>query len=247
MLVSNIQRFCLHDGPGIRTTVFFMGCPLRCFWCCNPENMESRMCKYSKNGIDGFYGHEYSTEQLLEVLLRDRDFYSKDGGVTFSGGEFLLYLSDNINLLKKLKELDISICIETSLAVSREKIKPIIDYIDYFYIDLKVFTEKSSTIGFEPLLFFNNLKLLKKINQKIVFRIPLVKGFNDDNDNLCIIKNIIKDFEPSSVEIFQIHNLAKEKYLSLHMTPFTPIPFYENEINTIISFLSCEKIKYIQI
>lgn len=44
-LIANIQRFCLHDGPGIRTTVFFKGCSLHCPWCANPENIS---CKEEK-------------------------------------------------------------------------------------------------------------------------------------------------------------------------------------------------------
>jgi len=39
-LIFNIQKFSLHDGPGIRTTVFMKGCPLRCEWCCNPESVK---------------------------------------------------------------------------------------------------------------------------------------------------------------------------------------------------------------
>ena len=39
--ITEIQRFCMHDGPGIRTAVFFKGCPLRCAWCHNPETQKS--------------------------------------------------------------------------------------------------------------------------------------------------------------------------------------------------------------
>ena len=41
-LITNIQRYSIHDGDGIRTTVFFKGCPLRCAWCHNPETQEKK-------------------------------------------------------------------------------------------------------------------------------------------------------------------------------------------------------------
>lgn len=56
LLISNIQRFCLHDGPGIRTTVFLKGCSLHCPWCSNPENISFTIQKYSKGGVEGNYG-----------------------------------------------------------------------------------------------------------------------------------------------------------------------------------------------
>ena len=83
--ISNIQKFCIHDGPGIRTTVFFQGCPMKCWWCHNPESIfynDENAKKYSS---------EYTVNKLFAEIKKDTVFYDEsDGGVTFSGGEPLL-------------------------------------------------------------------------------------------------------------------------------------------------------------
>jgi len=219
MLISNIQRFCLQDGPGIRTTVFFMGCPLRCFWCSNPENLENRKREYTKNELHYVYGKEYTADNLLKEILKDKVFYEQNGGVTFSGGECLLFLKDNIDLLKKIKKNKISICVETALNVPEENITLIKKYIDYYIIDLKVFSRNAETINYDIPLIKKNLDCLKSENQKVVFRIPFVKNFNDDNANIKELERIIKDFKPKKVEIFTVYNLGWEKYRSLGLTP----------------------------
>ena len=75
ILITNIQRFSLHDGPGIRTTVFCKGCSLRCPWCANPENLEPRSEDYVKDGVPGTYGRYISCEELLQEVMKDEMFY----------------------------------------------------------------------------------------------------------------------------------------------------------------------------
>jgi len=86
--VLKIQRTCVHDGPGIRTTIFFQGCSLRCLWCQNPEALS-----FQPNlAPDG----DYSIPGIIELISRDKDYYCKtNGGVTLSGGEPLLQDPDS--------------------------------------------------------------------------------------------------------------------------------------------------------
>ena len=104
-LVYNIQKFCLHDGPGIRTAVFLKGCPLSCFWCSNPE-------------ARGGDSREYSVEEVLKICLEDRAFYGEStgekGGVTLSGGEALVQWEFSLELLRALKREGIHSAVETS-------------------------------------------------------------------------------------------------------------------------------------
>ena len=245
MLISNIQRFCLNDGTGIRTTVFFMGCPLRCFWCSNPENLECKKREYKKNGQIKTYGKFWEEDELFNEILKDKAFFETGGGVTFSGGECLLFLKDHLHLLERLKKEKISICVETCLNVPKENILKVLKYLDEIFVDLKIFTSKSKQINCDCNLVQQNLQLLK--NKNVIIRIPLVKGFNDDENNLSIIKKLIHDFKPKKVEIFQVFNLGKEKYVSLGLTPPTLKSFNEDELEKIKSFLDFKAIEVINI
>ena len=128
--VLKIQRTCVHDGPGIRTTIFFQGCGLRCLWCQNPEALSFK----PGPAPDG----NYSISDIMEIVLRDKDYYTKTGGgVTFSGGDPLLQDPESlIGLLKLLKDENIHTAVETSLYVPWENIENIAPYVDLFLVDL---------------------------------------------------------------------------------------------------------------
>ena len=131
-IIADIQRASVHDGPGLRTTVFFKGCPLRCAWCHNPEciGREPEILLYPEKCIgckrcdEGCYtgarvlcGNEMTAEALLREILLDRAYYGHDGGVTFSGGEPLMqapFLSEMIDLCRAS---GIHTAVETSLAI----------------------------------------------------------------------------------------------------------------------------------
>ena len=78
ILVTDIQRFSFHDGTGIRTTVFLKGCSIRCPWCSNPENLEPAIQRYIKDGNEGLYGRWYSSAELYQEVIRDKEFYIGD-------------------------------------------------------------------------------------------------------------------------------------------------------------------------
>ena len=246
MLISNIQRFCLSDGPGIRTTIFLMGCPIRCFWCSNPENLTKEIKHFNKDGVDCVYGMEVSNVQLVDEIMKDKKFYGNEGGVTFSGGECLLELADNIKLLQELKKNDITICIETSLAVPQQKLLKVLPYLDWLYVDLKVFTKEAEEIKLNPEIVINNINVLQNINNKVVFRIPLVKGYNDTEDNLKIIKSIIHNFKPLQVEIFQIHEMGKHKYDNLGLKCYHGDKMSEQEIVDIKEYIDYANTKILR-
>ena len=103
MIVTNIQHFCLHDGDGIRTTVFLKGCSLRCPWCANPENINMNIEKYveklNNKEIEKNYGFNITIDELYSEIVKDKNFYSNGGGVTFSGGEPILQINELEDLL----------------------------------------------------------------------------------------------------------------------------------------------------
>lgn len=240
MLISNIQRFSLHDGPGIRTTVFFMGCPLRCPWCCNPENLTAQIKSYSdNNGIIQQYGKEYSIEELEQEILKDKDYFDDGGGITYSGGECLLQLKNMVPLLEKFHKEKIHQCIESSLSVEPELLKQVAKYIDLFYVDLKILDKKTfkDKLNGDLDYLIANLDYLKKNNKKYIFRIPLVNNYTTNDDNLQLIKSFIKKYQPMDIEMFAVHNMGKQKYinLGLNYTDFETLS--QDEINEIKSKL----------
>ena len=164
--VTAIQRLCVHDGPGVRTTVFLKGCYLQCPWCCNPETIRygedalynKGVCKKDKSSIicrhcvliGGTRSKEecpinayektytdYDIDELFALLMRDKSLYEKGGGITFSGGEPLYQGTPLLPLLQKLKAEGVHIAMETSLYVPYENICLLEPYTDYWLIDLK--------------------------------------------------------------------------------------------------------------
>mgnify|MGYP000258385265 FL=1 len=142
IIVTNIQRFSLHDGPGIRTTVFLKGCYICCPWCSNPENISPRYEEYIQNGIGGIYGKAYSSKELFDEIIKDHIFYDETGGVTFSGGEVLLQAEVILTVLKMLKREKITVAVETSLFAPTNKLNMILPYVDYFLVDMKIMDEE---------------------------------------------------------------------------------------------------------
>lgn len=93
---------------------------------------------YVKDGKEGFYGKEYSVDEVLKEVLKDKIFYEDNGGVTFSGGEALLYAKELLPLMEQIKQNNISIAVESSLFVPSSYLEMVIPFVDYFYVDLKV-------------------------------------------------------------------------------------------------------------
>lgn len=199
--ITNIQHFSLHDGPGIRTTVFLKGCNLKCPWCANPECISSE--------IQGEFGYDISLEKLEQEILKDKPFYETGGGVTFSGGEPLLQINNLESLLKSLKNKKINICFETALFVPEKYLKIAKKYSDEFIVDIKMVDSRNckEVIGGQINQFLNNLKLLDL--EKTTFRIPVTKFSLKDTE---LILDLLKKYKPKHLEIFELHNLAKSKY-----------------------------------
>lgn len=219
VLITNIQRFSLHDGPGIRTTIFFKGCNLHCPWCCNPENISPVQQKYIKDGISGIYGQYMSLQEIHDVVMKDKVYYDDDGGVTYSGGEPLLQAKKIFNLWEKLHNEGIHQCIETSLACSTDDLNLSLSYIDLYYVDVKLLIPRiaKNTIGLDVEKYKKNVKCLLENKKKVIYRIPIISNYTNRNDNLKEIIRFLKDNNPDSVEILRGHNLGESKYKSLNI------------------------------
>ena len=258
--IFEIKRFAVHDGDGIRTTVFFKGCPLKCVWCHNPEGIDfAPQLAYYENKCIGcgecisvcpsaahklghlfdrtnciacgkcadvclgnaltFYGKEISVDELLPILLADKEFYENSGGgITLSGGECLMQADFCADLLKVLKENGIHTAVDTCGFVSKETLDKVIHYTDIFLYDLKAYDENVhiKCTGQSNKIILENLKYLDGCGKKIEIRIPYVPKYNDDQmekmgEFLSKLNNVVK------VRVLPYHNYAGSKYKSLNM------------------------------
>ena len=199
--ITNIQHFSLHDGPGIRTTIFLKGCSLNCPWCANPECISPK--------IEGEFGYDISLEELEKEILKDEPYYKTGGGVTFSGGEPLLQIRSLEPLLKSLKLKNINICFETSLFVKKEYLNIAKLYANEFIVDIKMLNPENTRniLNGDVNQYLDNLNILDL--KKTTFRIPVTEFSLNDQD---LILDLLENFTPKKLEIFKLHNLAKRKY-----------------------------------
>lgn len=246
ILLTNIQRFSLHDGPGIRTTVFLKGCSLRCPWCSNPENLQPNLQTYVKDGLPGVYGNYYEPELLIKECLRDRAFYhgriedpacwrissaadleDLPGGITFSGGEALLQIGSLIPVITTLHKENIHIAVETCLFVPAYDLELALDCIDLFYVDVKILDPYYCRMveHGDINLFLENLNRLmtwkdkRGRNKPVVVRIPVIGSYTDNKENRTAAKQLLRKYQKSllKIELIKEHNLAESKYRSLNM------------------------------
>lgn len=214
ILLTNIQRFSLHDGPGIRTTVFLKGCSLRCPWCSNPENLAPFIQTYMKDEIKGVYGKYYNWADLYIEIIKDISFFSGEiipanfsinkeedldklpGGVTFSGGEALLQVDKLVPLLIHLKDKGIHMAVETSLFVNEWQLDMAIKYIDLFYVDIKILDSNRAMKIYhgEVDQYKINFGMLMRSKTPVVLRVPVIGGYTDDEMNRKAVIEFIKKY-----------------------------------------------------
>lgn len=139
--IFDIQKFCLHDGDGIRTNVFFSGCNLRCLWCANPESRPS-----SHSGENN--ARKMTVGEVVGEVLKDKAFYDKSGGgVTLTGGEVFLQLGFAEKLCTALRKEKIHIALETAGCVPQRDFAALCDLADFVFIDCKHYDEAKHVAG----------------------------------------------------------------------------------------------------
>ncbi|MDR3070268.1 MAG: radical SAM protein, partial [Propionibacteriaceae bacterium] len=178
--VLNIQRFSVHDGPGIRTTVFFKGCPLRCPWCHNPESQQFEPeTLISAQGVPELVGKRYSVDEIIAEVEKDLLFYDQSGGgVTLSGGEAMAQDQEFIvELVRKLKAKGFNIGIDTCGVAATESFVRIAKYVDFFLYDLKFINSKQHKewTGAGNRLVLKNLEVLAGLKAAIYLRMILLE------------------------------------------------------------------------
>lgn len=222
-IIFKIKRYALHDGPGIRTTVFLKGCPLSCPWCHNPEGQQPEIEKMrlSANRNNGKVAHEsvgwqISVDALLTEIEKDRIFFdTSGGGVTFSGGEPLMQASFLTQMLAGCKARGIHTVVDTSGFAPLAKLKQVAEVTDLFLFDVKVIDPDAhlryTSCSNQPIL--ESLKWLDQSGKKVIVRFPLIPGVTDDADNIEAVAELLVAMSSlHQVDILPFHRVGSGKY-----------------------------------
>lgn len=249
-IVFEIARAAMNDGPGIRTTVFLKGCPLRCSWCHNPESQRFEIeSGIDKEGNTVVYGRKMTADEVLEEVGKDLPFYrASGGGVTFSGGEPFAQPDFLEELCCRCKEEGISVCVDTSGCASENAVKRMIPYVDLFLLDYKQTGEEAYVrdTGMSGSQVIKMLELLQQAGKNVWLRCPIVPGYQDRREHFGAIAALERRFSCiRQVDLMFFHTLGHYKYCQLGITDPTEHikPYSEEEKETLRKILQEEEAK----
>lgn len=217
--IFNIQRFSIHDGPGIRTIVFFKGCFMRCAWCCNPESQAYEIQTLVENGKEKVVGRDVTVEEILPEILADEPYYRRSGGgVTLSGGEILGQPDFARDLLRACKEHGLHTAVESTANAPWENVEKILPYLDLYLMDIKHMDSakhKEYTCASNERIL-ENAKRLSTSGVELIIRTPVVPGFNDTAAEIRAISKFAATL-PGVKEhhLLPYHRLGQDKYAGL--------------------------------
>jgi len=262
-LIFNIQKYSIHDGPGIRTIVFLKGCPLRCAWCANPESQNNSpdllfypehcigclqcsgvcetgaiherdkkllfdrsLCTSCLKCVDVCSaqarkksGELMSVEEIFQEVIKDKVFYeTSGGGVTFSGGEPLMWPEFIADLSQQLKANEINTAVETCGQFPESALPVVLEWIDHVLFDIKLIDEEKHIkyCGGSNREILSNFKKIVTA-MPIVIRIPIIPGINDQLYDLNLTVNFLKPYEAQikHIDLLPYHNLGISKFNAL--------------------------------
>lgn len=230
--IFDIQRYSIHDGPGIRTIVFFKGCFMRCRWCCNPESQEYRLQELTENGKTRTVGRDVTVAEVMDEAARDAVYYHRSGGgITLSGGECMAQPEFAEALLRAAHECGYDTAIETTACASREVVSRLLPHVDHFLMDIKhmdgdkhkAFTGKDNT------LILENAHFIAENAKHLVIRVPVVPTFNATEEEIAAIARFAASLpRVAELHLLPYHRLGQDKYKGIgreytmaHVTPQT--------------------------
>lgn len=243
MYIFDIKRYAINDGPGIRTTLFIKGCPLRCVWCHNPEGWASEpqvlfkqskcircgMCNEPGFTVDDcpttareLCGREYAMDELMAEVEKERDIMEDSGGgVTLCGGEPLMHPEDTLAILRELGRRGFHRTVDTSLYAKPEVVDAVAAECELLLIDLKLMDSEKhrryTGVGNE--LILENIRRVAETGHNFRIRIPIIEGVNADEENIEATARFL-----SSLSILysplQAKRTGSSAPLTLHLLPY---------------------------
>lgn len=217
--IFNIQRYSIHDGPGIRTIVFLKGCPLRCRWCCNPESQSLAIQEMLTRGKREVVGRDVTVQEVLEEVMSDQPYYRRSGGgVTLSGGEALVQPDFATALLDACQWQGITTAVETTGFAPFETVERFLPRLDYVLMDIKhMDSGKHKAFTGQPNeLILENARKIARQHPHLTIRTPVVPGFNDTPDEIAAIARFAASLPGvKGLHLLPYHRLGEGKYEGL--------------------------------
>lgn len=213
--IFNIQKFSINDGPGIRTTVFFQGCPLACRWCANPES-QNRFADQARLLDDDRCRRRVMTlDQVMAEVLQDKPFYDQSGGgMTLSGGEVLQQADFAAALCRAARAQGVHTAAETTGFASPQRFQMLLEEIDLLLIDVKHFDpdKHRAGAGVDNRLILDNLRAAAAADKPMIARIPVIPRFNSAPEDAQGLARLLTNLKVTEVHLLPFHQLGERKY-----------------------------------
>ncbi|MGX5870297.1 [formate-C-acetyltransferase]-activating enzyme [Enterobacter cloacae] len=231
--IFNIQRYSLNDGAGIRTVVFFKGCPHRCPWCANPESISPKIetvrreskCLHCApclrdadecpSGAFERIGRDVTLDELEREVMKDDVFFrSSGGGVTLSGGEVLMQAPFATQLLKRLRRYGIHTAIETAGDAPLSRLLPLARQCDEVLFDLKIMDPEQarSVTAVNLPRVLENLTQLVAEGINVIPRVPLIPGYTLTSANMASVLAFLLPSGIRQLHLLPFHSYGEPKY-----------------------------------
>ena len=217
--IFDIQRYSIHDGPGIRTIVFLKGCYLHCRWCCNPESQEYKLQELTQGGKTRTVGRDVTVAEVMDEILKDAVYYGRSGGgVTLSGGECMAQPEFSEALLRAVHEYGFSTAVETTAFASREVVERLLPHIDLFMMDIKhMDSQKHEAFCGKPNeQILENANFIAENAKELIVRVPTVPTFNATEEEIAAIARFTATLpRVRELHLLPYHRLGQDKYAGL--------------------------------
>lgn len=217
--IFDVQRFSVHDGPGVRTIIFLKGCFLRCRWCCNPESQRYEIETMTMNGKEKVVGKDVTVAEVMEIIEKDRIYYRhSQGGVTLSGGECLAQPEFAADILYACKQRGINTAIESTGFADFDKIEKLLPNLDLYLMDIKhMDSKKHKEFTSQPNeRILENARRIAKSGVKLIIRVPVIPTFNCSKEEIRDIASFARTLDGvDELHLLPYHRLGEPKYEGL--------------------------------
>ncbi|WP_336221210.1 [formate-C-acetyltransferase]-activating enzyme [Citrobacter amalonaticus] len=231
--IFNIQRYSLNDGQGIRTVVFFKGCPHTCPWCANPESLSPRIetvrrqskCLHCApclrdadecpSGAFERIGRDITLDALEHEVMKDDVFFrTSGGGVTLSGGEVLMQAPFATRFLQRIRRWGVHCAIETAGDAPASRLLPLAKMCDEVLFDLKIMDAEQAhkIVNMNLPRVVANLKLLVAEGINVIPRLPLIPGYTLTHENMQRSLALLTSLGIGQVHLLPFHLYGEPKY-----------------------------------